>query len=122
MAVFVPAGEDSHIPTEPDAYRHDPSRLTKGGDKNDFFIAEAGIDAGKYLPPHAKPFMADLDLKLIGTMVADSPEKTIAVVGYSVSHVQETLAEGDHAENLRVKNSFMTGSSSMTARASFKLC
>ena len=80
--------------------------FSKVDDKNDLPDAEARIDTfdgEKGSPPPYQPFAADLGLKLIGTLVVDSPKKSVAVIEYSTSRVRETVKEGDRAGNVRIK-------------------
>ncbi len=47
--------------------------------------------------------MADAGWKLIGTMVAEPAEKSIAVIRYLRTQIQDTVKEGDRAGGLRIK-------------------
>ena len=101
----MPAGENSHITRGLESFRPVGSRLPEAVDNNAPSIAEAETETvdGQYAPPPGKPFVTDLDLKLIGTMVVASPEKSVAVITHSRSRVRETVTEGDRAVNVRVK-------------------
>ena len=106
MAIYVPDGEDSHIASKPEQTDHAPARISRVDDKNDLPDVEARIntfDGEKGSPPPYQPFAADLGLKLIGTLVVDSPKKSVAVIEYSTSRVRETVKEGDRAGNVRIK-------------------
>lgn len=106
MAIYVPDGEDIHTASKPDQTDHDPAKFFKVDDKSDLPDVEVGIDTfnrGKGSPPPYQSFVTDLGLKLIGTLVVDSPEKSIAVIEYSTSRVWETVKEGESAGNVRIK-------------------
>jgi type II secretion system protein C len=106
IAIYVPAGDDSHIPIKTDKTDHGPAKFFKVYDKSDLPDAEARIDTfdgEKGSPPPGKPFVADLDLKLIGTMVVAIPGKNVAFIEHSRSRVRETVTEVDRAGNVRVK-------------------
>ena len=61
------------------------------------------IDVEKNVLQTDKHSMADAEWKLIGTMVADPAEKSIAVIEYLGTQVQDTVNEGDRAGGLRIK-------------------
>ncbi len=104
--VSASAGEDNHIPIEPDRSRPAPSRLSETDDKTDLTVAETEIDTfdgEQHAPPPGKRFVTDLDWKLIGTMVVASPGKSVAVIEHSKSRGQETVKEGDRTGAVRIK-------------------
>ena len=106
IAIYVPDGEDSHIASKPNQTDHAPARISRVDIKNDLPDVEARIDTfdgEKGLPPPYQPFVMDLGLKLIGTLVVDSPEKSVAVIEYSTSPVRETVKESDRAGNVCIK-------------------
>ena len=52
------------------------------------------IDVEKLAPQTKKPLMADAGWKLIGTMVAEPAEKSIAVIRYLRTQIQDTVKRG----------------------------
>ena len=105
IAIYVPDGEDSPIPTKPDRTGHGPAKFFKIHDKNDIPDAYLSIvknDGEKASPSPIEPLMTALGLKLIGTLVMDNPEKSVAVIEYSTSRARETVKEGDRAGSVRI--------------------
>ena len=105
IAIYVPDGEDSPIPTKPDRTGHGPAKFFKIHDKNDIPDANLSIvksDGEKASPSPIEHLTTDLGLKLIGTLVMDNPEKSVAVIEYSTSRARETVKEGDRAGSVRI--------------------
>ena len=61
------------------------------------------VDVKDAAPQSRKRLMVEGGLKLIGTLVADTPDKSVAVIEYLKTRAQESFKEGDQLGNLRIK-------------------
>ena len=99
----VPGGEDSRLSAKAEIRFSNPSRVVYPDHPISAIAKMEKIDADNVAPQSNNRRMADEGWKLIGTMVAEPAQKSIAVIEYLKTQVQDTVNEGDRAGGLRIK-------------------
>ena len=98
----VPGGDDNRISAKTDPRPSSIVRIVYPDHPIRAIAKMEKIDGVKVAPQSNNRRMSAEGWKLIGTMVADPPDKSVAIIEYLTTRVQDTFKEGDHAGNLHI--------------------